>query len=285
MDSIVLDNRDVQAAHEVLKYLKERSSGGIAHYSVVDVDYKVVKLDNTACVAQLLHYSLNGRRGTPRLCVYYLPTKRDDWADLDPNRVKFLDYLVNRSFAKDCYVMNHYFNPTKNQCLVTRCDVPNNLFGFANNILRIGIENNTMLESWVRLVDGGVNEDLAFLMCQYTESTVNNGVVEFLGQTSWYHSVMSNNSRTTFAGILKGNKAIIKTFGKETYQDNPTYEVRDILSGGKNFLSVLTEEVYSTKTTTEPVLDLMGSVVERGRESQEFLLNDLNTYWESYDED
>jgi len=285
MDSIVLDNRDVQAAQEVLKYLKGRNMGGIAHYSVVDTDYNVVKLDNTACVAQLLHYGLDGRRSTPRLCVYYLPTKRNDWADLDPNRVKFLDYLVNRSFAKGCYVMNHYFNPTKNQCLVTRCDVPNNLFGFANNILRIGIENNTMLESWVRLVDGGVNEDLAFLMCQYTESTVNNGVVEFLGHSNWYHSVMSDNSRTKFASILKGNKAIIKTFGNDTYQEHPTYEVRDILSGGKNFLRVLTKEVYSTKTTTEPVLDLMGGVVERGRKSQEFLLNDLNTYWESYDGD
>jgi len=54
MDSIVLDNRDVQAAQEVLKYLKERSSGGIAHYSVVSIDYNVVKLTNTACVANLL---------------------------------------------------------------------------------------------------------------------------------------------------------------------------------------------------------------------------------------
>ena len=68
----MFDNRDIRACQNVLTYLKKRDMGGIAQYSVVDVDYKVVRLTNTACIADLCYYDRYHEKQKPKFCVYYL---------------------------------------------------------------------------------------------------------------------------------------------------------------------------------------------------------------------
>lgn len=283
LDTIELTNLDIMAAQQVLEYLRSRKLGGIAQYSVVDVDYNLVKLDNTACIAMLSDYYYE-TKCVPRLCIYMLCRKdgNDNWIDIATNRIKFLDYLINRSFAKDCYILKEHFNVNKNQCVVTRCDVPNSIFGFANNLLRIGFENNLMLNSWCRLVDGGVNEDLAFLMCQYTKSDVKGGIVSFDNLGYWDHSVMYDNSNTTFADILKGKNTIIKTFGETSFQEDPRYAVQYILNGGSCFLAEIKKSCSYIKVRTDAVLDLMGDVVEKPKDISGFTVNELNIFWEEW---
>lgn len=286
-----ITNEEVLLCHDTRDYLISREFSGIANYSVVDVSGEVVELENTACIADLMYLNRNIERGKcddPLLCVYYLPTCTRHynergapevfWEDISTARLRFLDYLYKRSFLKDVYVLTEHFNPTLNDTLVTRCDVSSKLFGLANNILRIGIENQDHLESWVTLVDAGVNEDLAFIMCEYVGTTIKGGLVVFKDKSEWYHSVLTSCSCVVFADVVKGKNKL----PSDTYTEEATYAVRGDLSGGRKINGMIKAQLCYHSVITKAKLDLMGDISEPARRIVGFTINELNKFWEEY---
>lgn len=267
-------NQLVEACERGAEYNKPR--GGTAVYCAISDKLEVIKLFNTACVAEIMN--MGRYKHKPIAVVYNLKYHKDLL------RKRLLEYLVERSFLKDCFILKEHFNVDAG-VVVSNCYMPQNYLGIANNVLRLGCENARHCLRWNKMVEAGVDEDLAFVLCGYTVSCLGD-IVSFVRDCrSFSHSILCSCDNKRFVDTLLGNRTLNDCYEyNEQYLEVKRYhEAWDDVGGGRThyFKNLCKDKLQQHHITTEPEFDLMGFVVTPSKSIEGYKVSELNELWES----
>lgn len=268
--------------NKVLGYLANRTEY-LCNYTVVNTkgrNLSFLRDTYTGCISTILDYRHYKAEGVPLVCVYNLNKKKES-ASRTKMRKRWVEWLMYRSVLKHTFVFKDEYNPSTNGIVVTRCDISQGMFGLANNILRIGAENDKFLETWCKLVNLDVPEELAFSMM--SSFVVVNGLVTANSEFKYFsHSVLENPIYSSCSDFFWGIKSTNETFrGSNTdYMQCRSYKARDSLKKGtmgyeKSLIEGLKEGIIVKKERR----DLMGRVVSKGQTCTGYLPEQIVENW------
>lgn len=143
--------------------------------------------------------------------VVFSVRHRKNWTD-HPRWNEFLHFMLNHSFIKDVFL-------TKNVGNANRYGIKMNLDWDSNYILggffflRCAWEFKYYLESFFRMVDAGIDKNLALLCCQYIKFEKNNQDIEYV-------HVRYGNGHTPFASLRR--ERLLELYTKPLQNDSVT---------------------------------------------------------------
>jgi hypothetical protein len=176
---------------EVVEELKKRGLGELlstersqvssnAQYSAVHIS----STDKWTALFNHMNDGCYGRLSNQKSGIRYIIVYIRDVKDLTEEvQIAHLDYLFNRSPLKDVYISKDAAQAYKDGYVIMDCDQPGNYMMLGMISVRHIWEANYKVRTWHKMVQAGVNEDLAYIighgLFNMTEDRV-----EFLGDNS-----------------------------------------------------------------------------------------------------
>jgi hypothetical protein len=201
----------LEALHKLYQEV-DSNLGGVANYGFINknksnvVSYK--RSTNTACIAQVAGYK--GYFDTTPVAILY--NIKDSNGIVTESRLAWCDWVVNKSIWKDVFVLKEHFNPIKNSSAVACTNINANYMATGLNILRLGIENKSLLDSWYSLFSNGVDPNLALCLSNH-EAKFHDGNVYIPKNVHQYgHSIFSKVCSVEFMDFLVGKIPLGKVY-------------------------------------------------------------------------
>ena len=266
----------------LLELLLDREGSGVTNHSLIINGHggpEKWMLNNRACIYDLMA-PYKRPPHAPLVCVMSHAVTREKPA-MVARRTKWINWMMYESPWRFAYIYKEEFNASKNYSSAIRCDVDQNYFATACNVLRHGAENDNRLSRWEALVDAGITPALALVLSVYDVS-VEAGVVAFDNyyRDDYIHSLFSNTSSKEMINILSGNRSYNDMYRKDHYSDSKRYAgATDLLANSESKIMDEVRKLDRSKANIPAELDLLERVITPSKEVNGYSVEVLNNYW------
>ena len=275
--------REIDNIQSLVNKLEKTISGLVIH-GLVHLDKEGAcrnyVIDNKACLAHLMSLGTYNPDVKPLYVVYKV-------GHYDSSNKLWAKWLSEESPFKHVFVMKEEYNVGSGY-LVAACNVDANYMAVALNILRLGLENRTLLSNFVTMVEAGVTPNLAGTMMSLPVELVGEHIGVRIGYRTLYasHSSMSYSCSGNFVGLLSGEFYVNDLFNIGSFSDVLKYSGASTAIGGEveDFIKEIKKLDKVGVDKAKAKVDLLGRPYDKdaSKKCHIFTVETLNNFWSDY---
>jgi hypothetical protein len=200
------------------KFLNWQKShkGSVTTLAAVDVEGNLYTCENTACHAGLRYMQRWYKSEKPILAIIS-GVQLHNFSDKEA--LKFFDWMLFKSPWKNCF-LNKNAQEVLNTFWLLNPDAPANLMTSAAFATRHISEWPRCFESWIRLINAGVDETKAFFFSYFLQPKGDSLFVDW-GSGGWHQPFSLSRSYTYYTNFLNGTPDKYKV--GNAYRDQKNY--------------------------------------------------------------